>query len=74
MVKESFEAPSLTKQPKASKVIKKQKPNSSLQLVDKLVDEGVPDKEPVYGDEEADTQREIKESLKEVHDAHLGPL
>ncbi|GJX74950.1 hypothetical protein Tco_0313545 [Tanacetum coccineum] len=31
-------------------------------------------KEPVYGDEEADTQREIEESLKEVHDAHRGPL
>ncbi|GJX87578.1 retrovirus-related pol polyprotein from transposon TNT 1-94 [Tanacetum coccineum] len=35
---------------------------------------GVPDKEPVYGDEEADRQRAIKESLKEVHDAHRGPL
>ncbi|GJX02836.1 retrovirus-related pol polyprotein from transposon TNT 1-94, partial [Tanacetum coccineum] len=35
---------------------------------------GVPDKEPVYGDEEADTQRAIEESLKEVHDAHRGPL
>ncbi|GKD06766.1 hypothetical protein Tco_1181740 [Tanacetum coccineum] len=34
----------------------------------------VPDKEQVYGDEEADTQREIEESLKEVHDAHRGPL
>ncbi|GJU77331.1 hypothetical protein Tco_1274401 [Tanacetum coccineum] len=34
----------------------------------------VPDKEPVYGDEEADTQREIEESLKEVHDAHRGLL
>ncbi|GJT10933.1 hypothetical protein Tco_0857975, partial [Tanacetum coccineum] len=56
------------------KVIKKQKPKSSLQLIDEFVDEGVPDKEPVYGDEEADTQREIEESLKEVHDAHRGLL
>ncbi|GJW62026.1 retrovirus-related pol polyprotein from transposon TNT 1-94 [Tanacetum coccineum] len=32
------------------------------------------DKELVYGDEEADTQREIEESLKEVYDAHRGPL
>ncbi|GKD11865.1 retrovirus-related pol polyprotein from transposon TNT 1-94 [Tanacetum coccineum] len=52
LVKESFEAPSPAKRPKA----------------------GVPDKEPVYGDEEADTQRAIEESLKEVHDAHRGPL
>ncbi|GJV55426.1 hypothetical protein Tco_1456431 [Tanacetum coccineum] len=37
-------------------------------------DQSVPDKEPVYGDEEADTQRAIEESLKEVHDAHRGLL
>ncbi|GJV02454.1 hypothetical protein Tco_1336023, partial [Tanacetum coccineum] len=43
-------------------------------LIDEGVDEGVPDKEPLYGDEEANTQREIKESLKEVHGAHRGPL
>ncbi|GJZ05320.1 retrovirus-related pol polyprotein from transposon TNT 1-94 [Tanacetum coccineum] len=30
--------------------------------------------ELVYGDEEANTQRAIEESLKEVHDAHRGPL
>ncbi|GKE10395.1 hypothetical protein Tco_1413946, partial [Tanacetum coccineum] len=28
----------------------------------------VPDKKPLYGNEEADTQRAIKESLKEAHD------
>ncbi|GKB38905.1 hypothetical protein Tco_0883847, partial [Tanacetum coccineum] len=43
-------------------------------LIDEVVDEGVPDKEPLYGDEEADTQRAIEESLKEVHGAHRGPL
>ncbi|GJR45771.1 hypothetical protein Tco_1313874 [Tanacetum coccineum] len=74
LVKESSKAPSPAKRPKAGKVIKKQNPKSSLQLIDELVDEGVPDKEPVYGDEEADTQRAIKESLKEVHDAHRAPL
>ncbi|GKC67918.1 hypothetical protein Tco_1100516, partial [Tanacetum coccineum] len=74
LVKESSEAPSLAKRPKAGKVIKKRKPKSSLQLIDELVDEGVPDKEPVYGDEEADTQRAIEKSLKEVHEAHRGPL
>ncbi|GJY13350.1 retrovirus-related pol polyprotein from transposon TNT 1-94 [Tanacetum coccineum] len=59
---------------KAGKVTKKRKPKSLLQLVDETVEEGVPDKEPVYGDEEADTQRAIEESLKEVHDAHRGLL
>ncbi|GKE03938.1 hypothetical protein Tco_1395956 [Tanacetum coccineum] len=34
-------------------------------MINEVVDEGVPDKEPLYGDEEADTQREIEESLKE---------
>ncbi|GJZ70892.1 retrovirus-related pol polyprotein from transposon TNT 1-94 [Tanacetum coccineum] len=72
--KQSSEAPSLAKRPKAGKVIKKRKPKSSSQLIDEFVDEGVPDKEPVYGDEEADMQRVIEESLKEVHDAHRGPL
>ncbi|GJR64917.1 hypothetical protein Tco_0010982 [Tanacetum coccineum] len=50
------------------------KPKSSLQLIDELVDKGVQDKEPVYDDEEDDTQRAIEESLKEVHNAHRGPL
>ncbi|GJU26117.1 hypothetical protein Tco_1164738 [Tanacetum coccineum] len=36
-------------------------------MIDEVVDEGVPDKEPLYGNEEADTQREIEESLKEAH-------
>ncbi|GKA31460.1 E-beta-farnesene synthase, partial [Tanacetum coccineum] len=44
------------------------------QLVDEFVDEGVPDKEPMHGDEEADTQRAIEESLKEAQGAHRGPL
>ncbi|GJU78257.1 hypothetical protein Tco_1275327 [Tanacetum coccineum] len=74
LVKESSEAPSLAKRPKAGKVIKKRKPKSSLQLIDELVNEGVPEKEPVYADEEADTKRAIEKSLKEVHDAHRGPL
>ncbi|GJR71195.1 E-beta-farnesene synthase [Tanacetum coccineum] len=47
---------------------------SSLQLIDEGVDEGILDKEPLYGDEEADMQRAIEESLKEVHGAHRGPL
>ncbi|GKD04656.1 hypothetical protein Tco_1179630 [Tanacetum coccineum] len=65
LVKESSEAPSPAKRPKAGKVIKKRKPKSSSQLIDEFVDEGVPDKEPVYDDEEADTQRAIEESHDE---------
>ncbi|GKA54173.1 hypothetical protein Tco_0753122 [Tanacetum coccineum] len=74
LVKESSEEPSPAKRPKDGMVIKKRKPKSSLQLIDEFVDEGVPDKEPVYGDKEADTQRVIEERLKEVHDAHRGLL
>ncbi|GKE72756.1 hypothetical protein Tco_1534797, partial [Tanacetum coccineum] len=74
MVTKTFEAPSPAKRSKAGKVTKKRKPKIPLQLVDEFVDEGVPDKEPVYGDEEADTQRAIEASLKEIHGARQGPL
>ncbi|GJR76788.1 hypothetical protein Tco_0089153 [Tanacetum coccineum] len=74
LVKETSEEPSPAKRSKAGKVVKKRKPKSPLWLIDKFVDEGVPDKEPVYGDEESDTQRAIEESLKEVHNAPRGPL
>ncbi|GKC49640.1 hypothetical protein Tco_1072385, partial [Tanacetum coccineum] len=60
----------ITNDIRAGKVVKKRTKKSSLQLVD----EDVLDKEPLYGDEEADTQREIKESLKEVHGTYQGPL
>ncbi|GJS22187.1 retrovirus-related pol polyprotein from transposon TNT 1-94, partial [Tanacetum coccineum] len=43
-------------------------------LVDKFVDEGVPENEPRIGDEEADLQKAVEESLKEVHSARQGPL
>ncbi|GJU68201.1 retrovirus-related pol polyprotein from transposon TNT 1-94 [Tanacetum coccineum] len=66
MVVDTTEAPPQAKRAKASKVLKKRTLPSTRQLVDEFVDEGVPDKEPMYGDEEADTQRAIEESLKEV--------
>ncbi|GKG61939.1 hypothetical protein Tco_0623656, partial [Tanacetum coccineum] len=50
LVTETFEAPSPTKRCKVGKVTKKRNPKSSLQLIDEGVDEGVPDKEPLYGD------------------------
>ncbi|GJU90664.1 hypothetical protein Tco_1303087 [Tanacetum coccineum] len=74
LVKESSKAPSLAKRPKAGKVIKKRTQKSSLQLVDEFVDEGVLVNEPKFGDKEADMQKAVEESLKDVHAAHQGPL
>ncbi|GKF19689.1 retrovirus-related pol polyprotein from transposon TNT 1-94, partial [Tanacetum coccineum] len=74
LVKESYEAPSLAKRPKAGKVIKKRTQKSSLQLVDEFVNEGVPVNEPKFGDEEADMQKAMEESLKDVQAAYQGPL
>nr|GEV65206.1 retrovirus-related Pol polyprotein from transposon TNT 1-94 [Tanacetum cinerariifolium] len=42
--------------------------------VDESVDEGNPEKEPRFDDEEADVQRAMEESLKSVYDAPRGPL
>ncbi|GJR89143.1 retrovirus-related pol polyprotein from transposon TNT 1-94 [Tanacetum coccineum] len=74
LVKESSEAPSPAKRPKAGKVIKKRTQKSSRQLVDKFIDEGVLVNEPRFGDEEAGLQKAVEESLKDVHAAHQGPL
>ncbi|GJX64832.1 retrotransposon protein, putative, ty1-copia subclass, partial [Tanacetum coccineum] len=63
------EAPSPAKRSKAGKVVKKRTKKSSLQLVDEFVDEGVPENESRIGDEEADLQKAVEESLKEVHSA-----
>ncbi|GKA87837.1 hypothetical protein Tco_0809601 [Tanacetum coccineum] len=70
LVVDTTKAPPQAKRAKAGKVLKKRTLPSTRQLVDEFVDEGVPDKEPMYGDEEADTQRAIEESLKKVPDAH----
>ncbi|GKE91926.1 copia protein, partial [Tanacetum coccineum] len=48
-------------------------PKSSLQLVDKFVDEGVPEKELVHDDEEADLQRALDLSLKDQGEQTQGP-
>ncbi|GJV18939.1 retrovirus-related pol polyprotein from transposon TNT 1-94 [Tanacetum coccineum] len=74
LVKESSEAPPLAKRSKAGKVTKKRTKKSSLHLVDEFVDEGVPMNEPKIGDEEADIQKAVEESLKEAHAARRGPL
>ncbi|GJW18628.1 retrovirus-related pol polyprotein from transposon TNT 1-94 [Tanacetum coccineum] len=72
LVTETSEAPSPAKRSKAGKVVKKRTKKSSLQLVDEFVDEGVPENEPRIGDEEADLQKAVEESLKEVHSAPQG--
>ncbi|GJZ55490.1 retrovirus-related pol polyprotein from transposon TNT 1-94 [Tanacetum coccineum] len=64
LVTETSEAPSPAKRSKAGKVLKKRTKKSSLQLVDEFVDEGVPENEPKIGDEEADLQKAVEESLK----------
>ncbi|GKB80875.1 hypothetical protein Tco_0947770 [Tanacetum coccineum] len=74
MVTETSEVPSPAKRSKAGKVVKKRTKKSSLQLVDAFVDEGVPENEPRIGDEKADLQKAVEESLKEFHSARQGPL
>ncbi|GJX25987.1 copia protein [Tanacetum coccineum] len=70
----STDAPSLAKRTKAGKVTNKCMPKSSLQLVDEVVDEGVPEKEPTHDDEEANLQRALELSLKEqVSHPQTGP-
>nr|GEV86142.1 hypothetical protein [Tanacetum cinerariifolium] len=69
LVKETSNAPSATKQSKASNVAKKRKSKSPLKLVDEFVDEGVPVKEPVYNDEEANFQRTMELSIKKKNPA-----
>ncbi|GJT12566.1 hypothetical protein Tco_0859608 [Tanacetum coccineum] len=72
--KETTEAKPPAKRTKAGKMAKKRTLKRSQQLVDEVVDEGIPLTEPGFGDLEADTQRAIEESLKDAHGAHRGPL
>ncbi|GJR97149.1 hypothetical protein Tco_0269323 [Tanacetum coccineum] len=74
LVTETPDEPSPAKSSKRGLVSKKRKPTSSLRLVDESVDEGIPENEPRFDDEEADMQRAVEESLKDVHAAHRGPL
>nr|GEW31260.1 retrovirus-related Pol polyprotein from transposon TNT 1-94 [Tanacetum cinerariifolium] len=74
LVTKTSDKPSPAKRSKPSLVTKRRKPTSSLRLVDEFVDEGIPEKEPRFDDEEADIQRALEKSLKSVHDAPRGPL
>nr|GEY31184.1 hypothetical protein [Tanacetum cinerariifolium] len=55
-------------------VSKKRKPLSSLRFVDESVAEDVPAKEPQVDDEEADVQRALEESVKNMYAVPWGPL
>ncbi|GKC28170.1 monodehydroascorbate reductase, partial [Tanacetum coccineum] len=74
LVTKTSEAPSPAKRSKAGKVAKKRTKKSSPRLVDEFVNEGVPENEPRIGDEEADLQKAVEESLKEFYSARQGPL
>ncbi|GJX49216.1 hypothetical protein Tco_0276061 [Tanacetum coccineum] len=63
-------APTKPKEKKTGKVAKKQTLKRSQQLVDEFVNEGISLTEPGFGDLEADTQKVIKESMKDAHGAH----
>ncbi|GJY55103.1 copia protein [Tanacetum coccineum] len=72
-VKETSDVPSPAKRSKAGKVTKKRMPKGPLQLVDEFVNEGVLEKEPVFGDEEANLQRALELSLKDQGERTQGP-
>ncbi|GJR84239.1 retrovirus-related pol polyprotein from transposon TNT 1-94 [Tanacetum coccineum] len=68
------ESPKTAKATK-SKTAKQTKPSSpkASKLIDEFVDEGVPEQEPVYGDEEADIQRAMELSVREQAEHTQGP-
>nr|GEW96146.1 monodehydroascorbate reductase [Tanacetum cinerariifolium] len=74
LVTKMSDKPSPARRSKPGLVTKRRKPTSSLRSVDESVDEGIPDKEPRFDDEEADIQMAVAKSLKSVYDAPRGPL
>ncbi|GJV61919.1 hypothetical protein Tco_1468019 [Tanacetum coccineum] len=65
LVKETPDEPSSAKRLKGGLVGKRRKPKSPFKLVDEPSDEGVPEKEPAYYEEEANLQRDLELSLKD---------
>nr|GEX57483.1 reverse transcriptase domain-containing protein [Tanacetum cinerariifolium] len=74
LVTETSDKPSPARRSKLGLVAKRHKPTSSLKSIDESVDEGIPEKEPRFDDEEADIQRAVEESLKSVYNAPWGSL
>nr|GEW45785.1 copia protein [Tanacetum cinerariifolium] len=71
---EVSDKPSTAIKSKHGFVSKKHKPISTLRSVDESVAEDIPKKEPQVGDEEADMQRTLEESMKSMYDVPRGPL
>ncbi|GKB75340.1 retrovirus-related pol polyprotein from transposon TNT 1-94 [Tanacetum coccineum] len=72
LVKETPNEPSPAKRSKAGLVGKRRKPKSPLKLVDEFAKEGVPILEPRIDDEEADYQRAVELSLKDLEAKNQG--
>ncbi|GJX59503.1 retrovirus-related pol polyprotein from transposon TNT 1-94 [Tanacetum coccineum] len=73
LVKETPDEPSPAKRTKGGLVTKKCKPKSPLKLVDEPSNEGVPVKEPVYNEEDANLERALELSLMEQGAQTQGP-
>ncbi|GJS66122.1 retrovirus-related pol polyprotein from transposon TNT 1-94 [Tanacetum coccineum] len=73
LVKETPDEPSPAKRSKAGLVGKRRKPKSRLKLVNEFADESVPILEPRIDDEEADYQRSVELSLKDLEAKNQGP-
>ncbi|GJR22640.1 hypothetical protein Tco_0971167 [Tanacetum coccineum] len=71
--KETPDEPSPAKRSKAGLVGKRRKTKSPLKLVDEFADEGVPMSEPKIVDKEADYQRDVELSLKDLEAKTQGP-
>ncbi|GJR26197.1 copia protein [Tanacetum coccineum] len=73
LVKETPDEPSPNKRSKGGLVGKRRKPKIPLKLVDEFADEGVPISKPRIGDEEANFQRGVALSLKDLEARNQGP-
>nr|GEV28528.1 retrovirus-related Pol polyprotein from transposon TNT 1-94 [Tanacetum cinerariifolium] len=74
LVKETSDEPSPAKRSKRGLMTKRRKTTSPLRLVDEFVDKGVHENELRFDDDEANLQRAVAESLKDIHPTHRGPL
>nr|GEW42543.1 copia protein [Tanacetum cinerariifolium] len=73
LVEVTPDEPSPAKRLKAGRVGKRRKPKSPLKLVDEFVDKGILIVEPILDDKEADLQRGIELSLKDLEARNQGP-
>nr|GEV23821.1 hypothetical protein [Tanacetum cinerariifolium] len=74
LITKTSNKPSPARKSRSSLVTKRPKPTSSLRSVDEFVTKGIPEKEPRVDDEEADVQRVLRESLKNIYGTPRGLL